>query len=578
MPFRYALALAVAAMLVPRAAAAQQPADSTLRDVLVTFADWPDLSAADALATKTEKGAYVYAALRQHGARYDGLLARLIADSVHHEYLWAAGALYVARADSALVDELARRDDVACVADALGLRVDDPAEELAPTIRPRSAAPEWGLRFMRVPEVWDLGIRGEGAVVGGQDTGYDWDHPALRRSYRGYDAVADSATHDYHWYDAIEQNSPLNDPGTLNPCGYRTDEPCDDGSHGTHTLGTIVGEEGANQIGVAPEADWVACRSMERGWGRPETYLRCFQWFLAPTDTDGETPRPELAPDVFANSWYCPLQEGCDTCTYPAFDRAVGALRSAGVVVVASAGNAGRGGCNTVNQVPALAPGAISVAAHDSTGAIAAFSSRGDYLLPGRGPTLAAPGVAVRSSVPDSAYRVFSGTSMAGPHVVGVVALMISANPALRGQVDSIEAILVRTATPVPLDSTDACSDPVGDYQTERFGAGRVDALAAVQAAQAYSGGPSGLARPTARAARLWPNPASASVTLELPRAHVGARLEVYDAAGRLVLARRVPQRRTTLLTEAWPAGTYAYRVVAADALYAGRLLVRHGG
>jgi subtilisin family serine protease len=103
---------------------------------------------------------------------------------------------------------------------------------------------------------------------------------------------------------------------------------------------------------------------------------------------------------------------------------------------------------------------------------VAFFSSRGGS---GRAkPDVVAPGVEVRSALPGGGYGKLSGTSMATPHVAGVVALMWSANPALRGDVATTAALLRRTATPVPADRCGAAADA---------GAGLVDAAAAVAAA-----------------------------------------------------------------------------------------------
>ena len=74
---------------------------------------------------------------------------------------------------------------------------------------------------------------------------------------------------------------------------------------------TLV-NEGANQIGVAPGAQWIGCRNMDQGWGTPATYMECFEFFLAPYPI-GQTPaegEPALAPDVINNSWGCPPREG----------------------------------------------------------------------------------------------------------------------------------------------------------------------------------------------------------------------------------------------------------------------------
>ena len=111
--------------------------------------------------------------------------------------------------------------------------------------------------------------------------------------------------------------------------------------------------------------------------------------------------------------------------------RACALLRDAGVFVVASAGNEGPR-CSTVSDPPALYDDAFSVGAIDRRSRLAEFSSRGPVLADGSGrikPDIAAPGVRVLSAFPGNSYEVLDGTSMAGPHIVGVVALMWSANP-----------------------------------------------------------------------------------------------------------------------------------------------------
>ncbi len=154
-------------------------------------------------------------------------------------------------------------------------------------------------------------MNGQGIVIGGQDTGYEWQHPALMNQYRGWDgAVAD---HTYNWHDAIHENNPNTSPG--NVCGFDSPQPCDDHGHGTHTMGTMIGDDGgANQIGMAPGAQWIACRNMEQGWGTPATYTECYEWFIAPYPAGGDPMRdgdPAKAPHVINNSWSCPVSEGC---------------------------------------------------------------------------------------------------------------------------------------------------------------------------------------------------------------------------------------------------------------------------
>ena len=353
-------------------------------------------------------------------------------------------------------------------------------------IRTRNAQPEWGILRIKADSVWAMGITGQGVIIAGEDTGFDWDHPALRRSYRGTEG--DTVLHRYNWHDAIHEINPLNgdtiiDP-TNNPCGLSSPVPCDDNGHGTHTMGTMVGEDGPLQIGVAPGAKWIACRNMERGWGSPATYLECMEWFLAPTDEQGEDPDPTKSPHVINNSWSCPEVEGCNPQNFDLLRQAVVNLRAAGIVVVVSAGNSGSG-CESVSAPLAIFEESFTVGAINFNDTIAGFSSRGPVTVDSSmriKPNVCAPGVQVLSSWIGDTYLPASGTSMSGPHVAGVVALMISANPQLAGQVEVIESIIETTAR--PKTTTQDCGNLSGvEPLNNTFGYGIVDALAAVQAA-----------------------------------------------------------------------------------------------
>jgi len=170
---------------------------------------------------------------------------------------------------------------------------------------------------------------------------------------------------------------------------------------------------------------------------------------LAPFHQDGDPfidGKPELGANVLNNSWGCPEVEGCDAET---FLPAVKALKDAGIFVVASAGNSGYGGCSTVQDPLAIYEEVYSVGAINENGDIAGFSSLGPVEVDGSGrikPDIVAPGVDVLSSYPGSTYEINSGTSMAGPHIVGVVALMWSANPNLIGNIERTREILNSTA------------------------------------------------------------------------------------------------------------------------------------
>jgi subtilisin family serine protease len=305
--------------------------------------------------------------------------------------------------------------------------------------------------------------------VGAQDTGYQWDHPAFISRYRGWNGT--TASHDFNWHDAIHSGG--------GSCGANSPFPCDDNNHGTHTLGTVLGDDGAgNQVGMAPGAQYICARNMDQGDGTPATYIECFEWFLAPYPVGGTPAQgdPSLAPDVTTNSWACPPSEGCNTTSLLL---AVQAQRAAGIVTVVAAGNSGSN-CSTVRDPPAIYDEVYSIGAHrHTTGSLASFSSRGPVTVDGSGrmkPDIAAPGVGIRSSVPGNSYQSgWSGTSMATPHVAGAVALLLSAHPDLKGQVDLVEQILNDSAVPVSSMSCGSTGVP-----NNLFGHGRLDAEAAV--------------------------------------------------------------------------------------------------
>ena len=443
-------------------------------EFLVMLRAQGDLRGAPGLASKSERSAFVMDTLRSVAERAQRPLLDLLAERrVPHRAYWVANMIWV-RGDRRLVEELAAREDVFHIYANPRVRMDGPVASSPAGPFPSSPdAIEWGVNKVRAPQVWALGFKGEGIVVGGQDTGYDWEHPAIKNKYRGWSGSA--ADHDYNWHDAIHSGGGV--------CGPDSDEPCDDDSHGTHTMGTMVGDDGGgNQIGVAPDAKWIGCRNMNEGVGTPETYSECFQWFIAPTDLQNQNPDPAKAPHVINNSWGCPVSEGC---TDPnVLKTVVENTRAAGIEVVVSAGNAGSA-CSSVNDPPGIYAASFSIGATDSNDDIAGFSSRGPVTLDGSGrmkPDVSAPGVSVRSSVPGGGYASFSGTSMAGPHVAGVVALLLSAYEDLVGNPDGIELIL--TSTAVPRTTAQECGGvPGSEIPNNTYGWGRVDALDAISEA-----------------------------------------------------------------------------------------------
>ncbi len=453
----------------------EKTANGAEAEFLAVMEGQADLSLADSLETKEEKGRYVFETLLAKARETQGQLLDWLAErKIEHRSFYIVNAILV-KGSRDLAIEIAVRDEVARIEGNPQLRGIQPVgggEKEAVELFSSPQVIEPGVNFIRAPEVWALGFTGQGVVIGGQDTGVAWDHQALRNQYRGWDGS--QANHDYNWHDSIHSQGGV--------CGSNSMTPCDDDNHGTHTLGTAVGTDGgANQIGVAPGAKFIACRNMDLGDGTPATYLECFEFFLAPYPV-GAAPAhgdPAKAPDVTTNSWGCPPSEGCSPNTLKA---AVEAQRAAGIMTVVAAGNNGVRGCSTVVDPPALYDASYSVGAINAiTGNIAPISSRGPVTIDGSNrikPDITAPGVSVRSAIRNGGYASFQGTSMATPHVAGAVALLWSAHPGLRGKIDLTENILNESAVRVEASDCGASAP-----QNNVYGFGRLDIKAAVDLA-----------------------------------------------------------------------------------------------
>ncbi|MEE9438963.1 MAG: glycoside hydrolase family 9 protein [Saprospiraceae bacterium] len=448
-------------------------------DVLLVFDNNTDLSQAINYKSKDGRATYVYNALIKNAKKEQIEVSQFLkSNNIKFRSFYIVNMIAVS-ADIAMLNKIATLSAVKGIIKDSKLEKSKPIKEDLESLK-SVVSTEWGLDMIKAPDVWALGYTGNDVVIGGQDTGYEWEHPALKEKYRGWDGT--SANHDYNWHDAIHSA----DAG--NPCGSDSGFPCDDNNHGTHTMGTMVGDDGGtNQIGVAPDAKWMACRNMDEGNGTLSTYTECFEWFLAPYPVGSSSINgdPTKSPHVINNSWACPVSEGCNSSNYDIMELAMNNLRNSGVVIVVSNGNSGNSGCSSTYSPPAFYQNSFSVGATNSSDLMAGFSSRGPIVSDGSNrlkPNVSAPGKQVRSSIIGGGYNTFSGTSMAGPHVAGTVALMISANPNLAGQVEKIETILEQTA--VPVSSTQVCGTlSENDIPNNTSGYGRIDALAAVNRA-----------------------------------------------------------------------------------------------
>lgn len=545
-------------------------------EFLVLMKEQADLTGARFLRTKAAKGSLVFNALQQKSKesqkRAMGILDR---SGVSFRSYFVVNAIY-AKGGSALIDELAQLPEVAQIQPNPWVKLDEP--EYRGNHQGNARSLTWGLSKTGADQVWDLGYRGQGVVVAGQDTGTEWEHPSIKDKYRGWDGTA--ANHNYNWHDAIREINTLHNDDTIlasnNPCGLNSIVPCDDHSHGTHITGTMVGDDGqGNQIGLAPESKWIACRNMERGWGSPASYIECFEFFLAPTNLEGNSPDPGRAPHVINNSWGCPPVEGCNEGNFATMETVVNNLKAAGIVVVVSAGNSGNGGCGSVDSPAAIFENSFVVGAVRSNDTIANFSSRGVVTVDGSlriKPDVSAPGVGVRSAVRGGGYATWNGTSMAGPHVAGLVALMISANPALAGQVETIEQIIEETAEPAY--SRHTCGDiPPDQFPNPITGYGQISALAAVQKALTISSNEEPVA---GQQLHVFPNPTADKLTFDMDTLQGAVQLQWFNGAGQQLRNENwesTPGSFKTVDISVFAKGIYWYRIAVAGQVFSGKVV-----
>ena len=441
-------------------------------DYFIWMTEKADLSPADDLPTKEAKGRFVYEALVATAERTQApLRAYLDAQGVDYQAFYIANKILVRGGGEALLLAVAARPDVAQVTANHIYQGEELIDPSLSEAGPQAIEPN--LVFVNADDAWAMGYTGQGTVLAANDTGLDWDHPAIINQYRGWDGS--TADHNYNWWDAT---------------GTFPDYPGDDQVHGTAVTGIMVGDDGgANQVGMAPGAQTIHCKNADsRNIASDATIAECFQWDLAPWDLSGANPRPDLAPDV-VDIW-----PGYAAGNRPDFRDEIQALHAAGILVAVP----GSGGpdCASLWSMAeyweVVTVGGVTSYTLPLPGVRWELSGHGPSRLdptpPHYFPDVMAPSVNVRGCLPGGGYGSASGNCLAAPHVAGLIGLIGSACPNLRGMVDPLFQLIADTAVPLTGQGGSNCG---GDYVTgpnNDWGYGTIDALAAVQAALALCG------------------------------------------------------------------------------------------
>ncbi len=438
-------------------------------DFIVRFTEQADLSPAFSMDWEA-RGEFVYNTLRDVADRSQANAKKTLdAAGVTYQTFIAGNDLYIHGGSISLASGLAALPEVYYIRATRTYYI-DPIEAVKPfdpvtwagdylayraltTVGSSPEALDWGISDTMADQFWTAySAQGEGILVANIDTGVQWNHPALDQSFKCGTVPTDPAC----WYDPA------------NIC--KGAGACDNNGHGTHTMGSMVGDDDptlAYLVGMAPHAQWIACKGCERRTCSDASLSACADWILAP---GGD---PANRPNVVNNSW-----GGGSGDTW--YQVKVQAWVAAGIFPAFSAGNEGPF-CDTLGS-PGDYQESFGSAAHDSGRLIADFSSRGPSFFghdPYTKPNISSPGSSIISTYPTNAWAYMSGTSMASPHSAGAVALLWSCNPTLIGQLDMTFELLQNNADTPAAGNCSAPPDGQGNYT---YGYGYLNMLAVGQA------------------------------------------------------------------------------------------------
>ncbi|MGD8398569.1 MAG: S8 family serine peptidase, partial [Anaerolineae bacterium] len=488
----FVLSLLPAAAMAQEGATGTQPAATIEQDLLDALAEGPtgfwvemavqaDLSKAYEIEDWEARGWYVYNTLRAVAEESQAPVIEFAEkQGLAYQSRFGSNAVYIEGGVLEHAMTLASLPGVARLRLGKTMYI-DPQETQGAEVEDSPNAYGWNLDTldpasnlygMQAAQVWaDYGVEGYGIVVANIDTGAYYEHEALVSNYRGNQGggVFD---HDYNWY------------MPTSGCGDGT-YPCDNNGHGSGTIGIMAGQtpDLVEQIGVAPETTWIACKGCETNSCSEVALTGCADWLLAPcpigVDPGDPTCDAGMRPHVINNSWG---GGGCDTW----YQTYVQAWVAAGQFPAFSAGNTTA--CSALGS-PGDYPESFGTAAHDSAGNNL-YAGGPSCFFPNPScdpyahevdPHLNAPTYGRTAGNSQGAYYNLSGTSGASPHTAGVVALLWSGNPGLIGDMDETFMILEQSANPdVPAGT---CGEPacaVNHVPNYEYGWGYLDAYAAV--------------------------------------------------------------------------------------------------
>ena len=390
--------------------------------------------------------------LRLHAQKTQSNVLAFLRQQPHKfQSLWITNQIVVRQADLSLVEMLSQFPEVASITEEMVMHIGDPMDlvvyENVTDSKPNEL--QWGVQKIQADRVWTQGNNGQGIVVATVDTGVRYTHEALKDNFRA----------EYGWFDP-SQRTPL---------------PNDGNGHGTHTTGTIAGT--VRGIGVAPGAQWIACKGCSSFACFQSDLLECGQFMACPTQPDGSNAECSKAPHLVSNSWGG--GRGSDM-----YVDVIRAWRTGGILPLFSIGNSGPS-CNTANS-PGDNENVIGVGSTTEDDDLSSFSSVGPTFIGQRiKPDISAPGSNVVSAyhTSDNAYASLSGTSMACPHAAGASALALSANQNL--SYDQVKALLEGGSEEINSRGIECAGIPDNTYPNHHAGYGRINALSSVTAAKA---------------------------------------------------------------------------------------------